>query len=332
MFNSHVTSAARHWESKQAQDSLTQEAIERHSETKNFETKFLLQHQEAERAFNLDAADKKNALSKEQGEWFDKSWQAAKESAARALSRNAPAREQAAPLGQNRVSDIRQQASTPKASPMESEATAETATGHEKPIRAAQIVTGFNETPTDKQAAQTLKCAEAHLPEPTDKTKEAFVQVLGGTQNAFKQTQIMPEFFSTSSQTGRERGWRQHFDDEASGLNSAANLRQGAIVEPAREYKNVAVQESLMPRLQELVQKLSSMGHSWARVVVPVDSRTNVIVRFNSQSGKVKIHLSTPSEELCEMIKSGWNALVGNMNERGINLDDPTFETNNQQN
>lgn len=138
----------------------------------------------------------------------------------------------------------------------------------------------------------------------------------------------MPGFSFTSSDAQREHAWRHRFDDEAANLGMAGRIRQGAIVEPGREYKNVAVSETLMPRLMELVQKLSAMGHSWARVVVPVDNRTNVVVRFNNQSGRIKIHLSTPSDELCRMIQAGWNALVGNLNERGINLDEPTFETN----
>lgn len=336
MFDPNVTPFSRQWEAKQAQESLTQEAIDRHSQTKDFETKFLLQHQEQERAFNLDATERKNAQSKAQGEWLDKGWEASKDAATKSGEPGSTVREQAAYPREKMLSDIRQQATgEPSAQdkPQGSEAPNNLVKSiHTKMTEAEASNINFKEIFAQKPPGPVVKETDL-TPLPNDnRAKEPFSPVLGGIQNALKETNPMPGFFSTSSNTGRERGWRQPSDEELSGLNASARLRQGAIVEPAKEYKNVSVQETLMPRLQELVQKLSSMGHSWARVVVPVDSRTNVIVRFNSQSGRVKIHLSTTSDELCEMIKSGWGVLAGNMSERGINLDEPTFETNKYDN
>lgn len=154
-----------------------------------------------------------------------------------------------------------------------------------------------------------------------------------GIRNATKETTAMPAFFNTQYNSAHDqgKGWRQPAEDQATNNELAASTtRRSAIVEAPRadSYKETAVRETLMPRLQELVNRLSSMGHTWARVVVPVDSRTQVIVRFNNQSGRIKIHLSAPNNELCEMIKASWGALAGDAAQRGVTLEEPTFDNN----
>lgn len=324
MFNHNVSPAERHWESKRWQDQLADEAIENRSEYQKLQNKYFLNHNDAERAFNTKEADNKFSETAAQAKWLQKE--------------RAPARELSFEKTFQQISAREGNAGIKPGSPeakstlnLDDENTAHTgkqvSTGSDASalIKSGQVL-GDSKSVKDTQAL--LRGWERRTEEVSEKTKEPFLHGFGGTQNAIKETQNMPGFFSTPQDAQRERAWRHRFDEEAANLGVSGRIRQGALVEPGREYKNVAVEESLMPRLMELVQKLSAMGHSWARVVVPVDSRTNVVVRFNSQSGRVKIHLSTPSDELCRMIQAGWDALAGNLNERGISLDEPTFETN----
>lgn len=330
MFGHHVSAAQRSWEAKERQESLANEALENRSSYQKLQNDFFLQRNIDQKNANLQATDERFAQSREQGKWLEKTQVDSKEFSFERTLQRASGREN---LPTQRPGEPAPQANKPQP-------TAET-TPTDEPMRQRMVNPGAERgTPSANNFGKFLEVNEQgrlntgnlktfgmNSPEGAEK-KEAFQPVFGGIQNAIKEPTTMPGFSFTSSDAQREHAWRHRFDDEAANLGMAGRIRQGAIVEPGREYKNVAVNETLMPRLMELVQKLSAMGHSWARVVVPVDNRTNVVVRFNNQSGRIKIHLSTPSDELCRMIQAGWNALVGNLNERGINLDEPTFETN----
>lgn len=157
-----------------------------------------------------------------------------------------------------------------------------------------------------------------------------------GTQSASKEPNIMTAFFAMHSDAKNEnpRSWqRRAFEDgseEFEVAGGAARLRQGALTEntSSNEYRRVLLEQTMMPRLAELVQKLSAMGYSWARVVIPVDAKTKVVVRFNTKDGRVKIHLCVPEDDFCQVIREGWESLKKHLFQQGITLDDPTFETN----
>lgn len=148
-----------------------------------------------------------------------------------------------------------------------------------------------------------------------------------GTGTAPRDTDAMAAFFNTrhdyrddaSSQWQRLSYGGQ--SDQSQNQEYAPNNGSSA------EYNIVALGQTLTPRLIELIQKLSSMGYNWARVVVPIDAQTKVVVRFNSQNGRVKIHLSAPTSGLCELIQSLWADLTQQVSRHGIVLDSPTFDT-----
>ena len=156
-----------------------------------------------------------------------------------------------------------------------------------------------------------------------------------GIQPATKQTPPMSAFsllqFGTSSDSRRQSDTASR-QEAAEALAAAGYIhaRRGALIETPEgaSYKTVALQENFMPRLYELVQKLSSMGQSWARVVIPVDAQTKVIVRFCASAGRVKIHMSSSASGLSDMIKAGWSWLTGQSAQHGISIDEPTFDTN----
>lgn len=163
--------------------------------------------------------------------------------------------------------------------------------------------------------------------------KENSTSLANGTQSAPRDPNAMSYFATYSdSKNDHSKSWQQRLDDESDDLamNGMLRGRQGAIVEAQtpNQYRQVLLEQTLMPRLLELVQRLSAMGYSWARVVVPVDAQTKIIVRFNTQNGRVKIHLSVPEDDFCQVIRNGWSALCGHLAQNGITLEEPTFDTN----
>ena len=174
--------------------------------------------------------------------------------------------------------------------------------------------------------------AQRSIPEKSVKDSSSFGD---GTPAATQKPTIsqdpskMPFNSQFDTQQNRQRSWQKSSfisEDDLSAAASAA-LRQGAIVERPQDYAQISVNETFLPRMAELIKRLSTMGQSWVRVVVPLDGRTNVVVRFNNQSGRVKIHIESPSDNLSNMIRAGWSGLTGDLAGHGIALDQPTFET-----
>jgi hypothetical protein len=82
--------------------------------------------------------------------------------------------------------------------------------------------------------------------------------------------------------------------------------------------------------MQELILRWSAAGHTWARVVIPIDAKNKVVVRFNEASGKVKIHLSTSERALGEAIAHSWASLQQQLRDAGITLEDLTYDTSSE--
>jgi hypothetical protein len=164
----------------------------------------------------------------------------------------------------------------------------------------------------------------------TNRSPIAEASVFNGTPPAIKEDMpmIAPQSQHFDFFSGRRR--RPFVPDAQDETAAAATLRLGAVVEApsTQSYNSVAVQESFIPRLWEVAQKLSAMGQSWARVVIPVDAQTKVTVRFSAAAGRIKIHLSTAHSALAQMIAAAWGLLTRQGAQNGIIIDEPTFDHN----
>lgn len=280
-------------------------------------------------------------ISRGRAQWLSTGRQNAKQQAT-ALQRLSSKPQTTADMEELRLDQIEDASVQPnKGSPAGTEIAAKTLPSKNQEVKGSLIAK--NLPAVFGKAGDAREDKEESLRETSEKTtKEGKEPSVGdGTQAApSREPNTMSAYFATNydAQNDRNRSWqRQSYDEQAEEIlaaNGLARNRQGAIVEQqsAEQYNNVALEETLMPRLQELIQRLSSMGYSWARVVVPLDAQTKMIVRFNMQNGRVKLHLSAPSQGLCDMIASGWDALKSLIGQHRITLEDPTFDTNTQTN
>ncbi len=187
------------------------------------------------------------------------------------------------------------------------------------------------QVPLDKESGRHLDGKET-VKTSTQSHQKAALQHFGecsGTQNAPKESMS----FSAHHENRRDTSRTHDFAFSQDALDGVSRMRLGALVESAQtDFQDVAVRETFITRMQELINRLCAMGQSWARIVVPVDAQTKIIVRFNSSSGRVKIHITAPDKGLAELILSGWKTLTGDVAKNGINVDEPTFDYSNYDN
>jgi len=154
-----------------------------------------------------------------------------------------------------------------------------------------------------------------------------------GTQNAIKEKINMSAFFASQNfdaSHGQSRGRdnQEDLQQELAGL--AGNSRLGALVEelPVQNYNEISLQQTILPKIQEVIMNLINRQQSWARVVIPLDSSTKMVLNFSAQAKKVRVQLSGISSSLREMIEQGWDLLVNQSAQNGIELETPIFERN----
>jgi len=325
MWNYDVSAAANRAETREILEASAQYVAAGRLEQEASSGQFSLERYLSQSAFNAQQGVGHALKSHQQESDLVESRQAVKDAAAERLEsftaarRATPPAQEGSPMG-----DVRQPLAPVGASPP-----AEQVKPSVTPPTAARGETNAAEASVHAVTDRGDSHASVGILAGKGDARDGFApSMASGTQNAPKQTPVMSFSFFTQHENPRDRLRGQAFacDDEAATL-AAARPRCGAIVEtPAADFKDVALQETFMSRLQEIITRLCAMGQSWARVVVPVDAQTKVIVRFNTRNGRVKIHMSTDNQGLVELIRAGWKILTDGAAQNGISVDDPTFD------
>lgn len=295
-----------------------------------------LSKQSVWREFNLEQTQRSERNSQQQSQILTQSRMEAKDSASQAreasVMRSVDQRRSQA-LANAKASQNTQNAAAKGQSRPQSGASTHSADLAKQIKSANQAQNSTNIRQNMANSAPNALSGSKNMQKSENNVRLVAESVSNGTQHANKEKINMSAFFASQNfdaSQGQSRGRQDRENLEDQSLGVSGNARMGALVEefPQQNYNEISLQQVVLPKIHEVIMNIANRQLSWARVVIPLDGSTRMILNFSAKSGKVKVSLSGASDSLREMIEQGWDVLIQQSAQSGIELEQPTFERN----